>query len=548
MALPVGTRSSSVTKQHVMDASSTARETDDLVILGGGLAGLFCALKLAPRPVTVVTAAPLGEGASSAWAQGGIAAAMSEGDTPEKHTEDTIAAGGGIVDAGIARQMAEEAGDRIRDLLEYGVPFDKDLEGALICSREAAHSERRVVRVKGDQAGRAIMAAIIAAVRNTPSIRVLEGYNGEEITKTGHRATGLVIRNIVDGHTRALTARAIVLATGGIGFLYARTTNPPQACGQGIAMAATAGAVLADCEFVQFHPTAIDIPGDPTPLASEAIRGEGAVLVDRDGHRFMADYHPLADLAPRDIVARAVQEQVLAGRGAFLDCRSALGERFAEHFPSIFAICREAGIDPRTDLIPVTPAAHYHMGGVLVDANGRTSVDGLWACGEVASSGAHGANRLASNSLLESVVFGARIATDLQGLFPVAHVFGIREFQGDVGLEFSTELEALDRLRAVMNSGVNVVRTRDDLIEALAEISAIERAAWTQSGRNAVLAAKAIAVSALLREESRGAHFRGDFPQSSKAFEKRTYITLAEIVRYGERHGGGSAAKSAVGH
>ena len=519
-----------------MDVDDSTRETDDLVILGGGLAGLFCALKLAPRPVTVVTAAPIGEGASSAWAQGGIAAAMSEGDTPEKHTEDTIAAGGGIVDAGTARQMAEEAGDRIRDLLGYGVPFDQDLEGALICSREAAHSERRVVRVKGDQAGRAIMSAVAAAVRRTPSIRVLEGFAGEKIIKTGHRATGIAVRNLVNGRTRALTARAIVLATGGIGFLYARTTNPPQACGQGIAMAALAGAVLADCEFVQFHPTAIDIPGDPTPLASEAIRGEGGYLCDAAGRRFMTDYHPLADLAPRDIVARAVQEQINAGHGAFLDCREAIGERFPEHFPSIFAKCMQAGIDPRTDRIPVTPAAHYHMGGVLVDANGRTSVDGLWACGEVASSGAHGANRLASNSLLETVVFGARIALDLQALFPVSETLPARDFQGEGGLEFSTEHQAMDRLRAVMSAKVNVVRTRSGLIEALDEIAAIERTAWTQSGRNAVLAAKAIAVSALLREESRGAHYRSDYPEPSKQFERRTFLTLSEILRCGEKH------------
>lgn len=528
-----------------MDANGASHETDDLVILGGGLAGLFCALKLAPRPVTIVTAAPIGEGASSAWAQGGIAASVSEGDTPEKHAADTVAAGGGIVDAEMARLMADEAGDRVRDLLGYGVPFDQDLEGALICSREAAHGERRVVRVKGDQAGKAIMAAIVAVVRQTPSIRVLEGYNGEKIVKTGHRATGLVIRNLMDGHTRALTARAIVLATGGIGFLYARTTNPPQACGQGIAMAANAGAVLADCEFVQFHPTAIDIPGDPTPLASEAIRGEGGVLVDGAGRRFMEGYHPMGDLAPRDIVARAVQEQILSGNGAFLDCRIAIGDQFPDHFPSIFERCMEAGVDPRKHLIPITPAAHYHMGGVLVDANGRTSVDGLWACGEVASSGAHGANRLASNSLLESVVFAARIAIDLQSLFPVAHAFPIRESQGDMGMEFSTEHEAMGRLRAVMNDKVSVVRDQDGLIEALREIAAIERTSWTQSGRNAVLAAMAIAVSALRRAESRGAHYRKDYPEASDEFKRRTYITLPDILRCAEKHG--YTQKAAVG-
>jgi len=517
-----------------MHAEDASRETDDLVILGGGLAGLFCALKLAPRPVTIVTAVPIGEAAASAWAQGGIAASLSQSDTPEKHAADTVAAGGGIVDAAVAARMAEEAGDRLRDLLSYGVPFDEDLQGALICSQEAAHSERRVVRVKGDQAGRAIMAAMAEAVRRTPSIRVLEGFIGEEIIKTGYRADGIVIRDLTDGRTRVLVTEAIVLATGGVGYLYARTTNPSQACGQGLGMAAHAGAVLADCEFVQFHPTAIDIPGDPTPLASEALRGEGARLVDKTGRPFMADYHAHADLAPRDIVARAVQEQILAGNGAFLDCRQAIGDRFPEYFPTIFETCRQAGLDPRTDLIPVIPAAHYHMGGVLVDLNGRSSIDGLWACGEVASTGAHGANRLASNSLLESVVFAARIAADLQGLYPLAQTFRAREVRGDGGVEFSTEHEAMSRLRTVMSAKVSVVRDRRGLLEALDEIAAIERTAWTQSGRNAVLAAKAIAVSALRREESRGAHFRSDYPEPRKEFERRSHLTLSEIARWSE--------------
>ena len=411
------------------------------------------------------------------------------------------------------------------------MPFDKDLEGALVCSREAAHSERRVVRVRGDQAGRAIMAAIVEAVQQTPSIRILDGFEGEEIVKTGPRASGLVIREIASGRSWTLATRAIVLATGGIGYLFGRTTNPPQARGQGMALAARAGAVLADCEFVQFHPTAIDIPGDPTPLASEAIRGEGGVLVDRSGQSFMAGYHQLGDLAPRDIVARAVQEQLLAGNGAYLDASQAIGDAFAEHFPSIFQNCMRAGIDPRREPIPVTPAAHYHMGGILIDANGRSSVDGLWACGEVASSGAHGANRLASNSLLESVVFAARIAEDLRQLLPVSRAEPATELQHESGAEFPTETGAFGRLRTIMSEKVGVVRTHESLMEAMEAVSQIEREMWAASGRNAALAAKAVIVAALLRKESRGAHFRADYPEAAPAREKRAFLTLAAIQR-----------------
>ena len=492
-----------------------------ILIVGGGLAGLFCALKLAPRRVAVLTPGSIDEGAASFWAQGGVAAAVLDTDSPERHAEDTLKAGAGIVDAEVTLGMAREARARIEDLLSYGVPFDR-ADGKFTPSREAAHSERRIVRVKGDTAGRAIMETLVAAVRATPSIELFEGFSAQELLTHDGRVIGLRARGR-DGLLHDFLSTATVLATGGIGHLYRVTTNPKEARGIGLAMAARAGALVADAEFVQFHPTAIDIGVDPAPLATESLRGEGAIIVDRFGHRFMAEIDPAAELAPRDIVARGVFASIAAGGGAFLDARAAVGAEFPARFPTVYASCMAGGVDPVTAPIPIAPAAHYHMGGVASDVRGRTSLAGLWAAGEVASTGVHGANRLASNSLLEAVVFAARIASDIgeQSLETAPASASTPDEAGapDQGL--------VDELRDVMARDVGVIRDEVGLTRAARAILRIEAATNHAQLRNMALTALLVTSAALARRESRGAHFRSDFPQAEDALAHRSYITAA---------------------
>lgn len=522
-----------------MPAYDNILSADGALIVGAGLAGLFCALKLSPRPVTVLSPKPLGSGASSAWAQGGVAAAVGKGDSPHAHALDTERAGAGIVDDDVAESVTAEAAARIADLARWGTPFDRDAAGHYVLSREAAHSTNRVVRVEGDRAGAAIMQALIAEVRKSPSIRVVEGITAVDLARSDGRVVGVFCRKLGDRYLEPIyvRARATVLAAGGLGGLYAITTNPPGVRGHAMGMAARAGAVIADPEFVQFHPTAIATGSDPAPLATEALRGEGAILVNDLGERFMADVHELAELAPRDIVARAIHRQIKAGRRVFLDTREVLGDRILTMYPTVAKSCLEAGIDPVTQPIPVTPAAHYHMGGVEVDETGRSSLPGLWVCGEASSTGLHGANRLASNSLLEAIVYGARIAADIGGLEPVrtlAPFPGIAwdEAEGEAFEQNLRRLEPVQSLRRTMTEFVGLERDAEGLKQALRKIAELETSApgVTRSFLNMTTSATLVAAAALKRTESRGGHFRTDFPEESETWAHRTQMTLDEAL------------------
>ncbi|MGJ0505876.1 MAG: L-aspartate oxidase [Methylocystis sp.] len=506
-----------------------------IIIVGGGLAGVFCALKLAPHPVAILAPTPVGSSGSSYWAQGGIAAAVEDGDTPERHAEDTVAAGAGIVDRDIALGMAQQARDRVEDLAAMGAPFDRRDGGGFAPSQEAAHSRRRIVRVMGDAAGRAIMETLRRQLATTPSVTVVDGFSAQQILTRDRRVVGVRARD-ASGRICDIPCSALVLATGGVGHLYRLTTNPVEARGVGVAMAARAGAIVADAEFVQFHPTAIDIDADPAPLATEALRGEGATIVDRDGLRFLLDVDSAGELAPRDIVARGVFASIKAGRGAFLDARAAIGAAFPAKFPTVYASCMGAGIDPVRQPIPIAPAAHYHMGGVWTDARGRTSLSGLWAIGEVASTGVHGANRLASNSLLEAVVFGARAAADIAATpLPEARLRDASDRNEPQAHD--RDFAVVEELRDLMSANVGVIRNAAGLSGALHAIRRLSSRTSDIEISNMLTTALMIAASAWLRRESRGAQFRSDFPHADPAFARRSRITLAEALKLAQEIG-----------
>jgi len=478
---------------------------DGVLIVGGGLAGLSAALAAGPRKVMLLAAAPLGEGCSSAWAQGGMAAALGDDDDPALHAADTIAAGAGLCEAAAVAVLTGEGPGAVRRLARLGAPFDRRADGGFVQSLEAAHGRARVARVGGDGAGEAIMASLIAAARAAEHIEIREGWRVLALLADANGRVRGVLAGAGERRIE-IVAPATVLATGGVGGLYAVTTNPAAARGEGLALAALAGAAIVDPEFVQFHPTAMELGADPAPLATEALRGEGARLVGTSGEAFMARYSAAGDLAPRDVVARAIEAERRAGRGAFLDARAAVGKDFPAAFPKVFAACMTGGLDPRIQPIPVAPAAHYHMGGVGADIHGRTSLIGLWAAGECAATGVHGANRLASNSLLEAAVFGRRAGEAASQAADRATPPLPARPAGDL------PAAVLAGLRARMTRDAGVVRDGAGLSRLVAWIAAMET---IHGPATPLVAARLIAQGALDRRESRGGHFRADFPATA---------------------------------
>lgn len=502
----------------------------DVIVVGSGIAGLTTALQVRTFGLSVllVTKAQVDEG-STKWAQGGIAAALGEDDSPLAHEKDTLIAGAGLCDSQAVRVLVTEGPDAVRTLIARGAKFDLEASGEMSLTREGGHLQNRIIHAGGDATGAEVERALIAAVNSDPKIELIEHALVLDALKDKDGAVCGVTLHVIGAGSRdgvgQARARAVVLATGGLGQVFAQTTNPSVSTGDGVALALRAGAAVADVEFIQFHPTVLwlgESSEGQQPLISEAVRGEGAYLVDHDGERFMKDVHPLGELAPRDVVAIAIMNKMVASEQShvWLDVRHLQG--FEKRFPTIYASCIAHGINPATDLIPVAPASHYASGGVRVDLRGRTSVKGLYACGETACSGVHGANRLASNSLLEGLVFSARIASDI-----AATMVEIAEPVVNSSTEILLDPEVRHRIQVSMSRGAGVLRSSDSLVETSSDLTRIgDRTstspcveAWETT--NLFQLAQAILKAALIRQETRGSHWRADFPETGDLWRKR---------------------------
>lgn len=509
-----------------------------IVIIGAGLAGLQTAICLAESgasaPILLVTAAPLEEEAASTWAQGGIAAAMADTDSTLDHFNDTLMAGANLNNRAAVRILVDGMKKEVDALLNIGIEFARNDDGAFDLVREGAHSHDRVLRAAAhDGFGRELMRVLTRHVKSLPSITILEDHIATGLSTGDGQVSGVSLAPRPNGPTDRpkspfwQPAKAIILATGGIGGLYHVTTNPIGAIGGGLVMASQAGAQVSDMEFVQFHPTALDIGRDPAPLATEALRGAGAILLDGNGTRFMPQVHELAELAPRDIVARAIHRAKHDTGAALLDPREAVGADFPDQFPAIYKAAMDAGIDPVTQPLPVAPAAHFHMGGLTVDLDGRTSIPGLWAVGEVACTGVHGANRLASNSLAEGLVFGRRVARDvLNADLPTPRIS--QSIPGGLAPK-TPQAQALElHLRKMMSRHVGVVRDEAGLQVMKDELDRLDHvpAANEPVSHPRIItmrhAARLVTEAALERRNSIGGHFRSDYPTKATARNSHT--------------------------
>jgi len=518
----------------------------DYIIVGSGIAGLYIALLAIKQGSVLILTKGSIEDCNTKYAQGGIAVAMGKDDSPELHFKDTMAAGDGLCDAAAVRILTEEGAECIADLIKFGVPFDT-LDGEITLTREAAHTTPRIIHAGGDATGEHIEISLSQKVRSVP-IKVLEDCLASEILIEGNRVKGVKALDCRTGLMEEYGCQFLILATGGTGRLFKYTTNSDVVTGDGIALAFEAGAEISDMEFFQFHPTVLRLPGVAPFLISEAVRGEGGILENVDGYRFMPDYTAEAELAPRDIVARSIVYEMrkTGSDRVFLDVTHLPPRLITTRFPHIYRFCRDHGLDITKGLIPVAPAAHYLMGGVKTNTWGETNISGLFAAGETACTGVHGANRLASNSLLESVVFGKRVVErttspchseeDIPSCHREEQVSQSPEqSEGDEAISYSLPDRHplshvpplnLPNLQSLMWDKVGIIRSGESLAKAASILATWQRSLPQSIDRpsyelnNLVLCARLITEAALLREESRGAHFRTDFPETSSAWQR----------------------------
>jgi L-aspartate oxidase len=513
----------------------------DFIVIGAGVAGLRAAVELATAGRVVVLAKQEVADSNTNWAQGGIAAALSDEDEISLHLQDTLTAGDGLCNPEAAQVLVQEGPDRIEELIQWGTEFDRH-GTKLSFSREGAHSRNRILHAHGDSTGREILRALYAKAKTLPHISVLEFEFSTELDVQSDRVCGIHLRGR-SGELQHMSASAVLLATGGLGQLYRNTTNPSVATGDGVAMAHRAGAEISDMEFVQFHPTALYLKNAPRFLLSEALRGEGAYLRNMELDRFMHKYHPLGELAPRDVVARAIVHELEVTRAkdpmVYLDLTHLDGEQLKKRFPRIYSTCLQYNIDITTELIPIRPAAHYAMGGVRSDLEGGSNLAGLYSAGEAAATGVHGANRLASNSLLEGLVFGARAGMRMRDELKQSHAKADSHRTPPVGTAADDlAKQAIGEIQNCMWQDVGIVRNEAGLRRAIAQLDGLSSKLMhpqTRCGheaKNLQAAGLLVARSALARKESRGAHYRTDFPDHDDNKYLKHSVVKGDAIRF----------------